>query len=308
MEQSGLSLVPAMDRQAESWEEKGKTISFFGWERSVRGFLVFGDPVRPGAEEVVRLLHARGVEVWLVSGDAACHHGESGASHWESVILGGRRSRRKRRSLSGASRMKDIAWAWSETASTTRAPLHRLMWDAPSVPPCRPSAAPPTSPSSRRTLENLLMLLSCPASPRGGSGRTSSLPSSIMLCHPCRGRGSAQPARRGMRHVRKQPHGNGKRAEDIAGSATQGPNSPIKRPFQPYLASGLFSMFFSQTPSFFGIFTDVFFYPLSHGSAPTASSSPFHIPFSRKPFHKGGLRLCTKVDGFRGGCKENVEL
>ncbi len=70
MERSGLSLVPAMDRQAESWEEKGETISFFGWERSVRGFLVFGDPVRPGAEEVVRLLHARGMEVWLVSGDA----------------------------------------------------------------------------------------------------------------------------------------------------------------------------------------------------------------------------------------------
>jgi Cu+-exporting ATPase len=59
-----------MDKRAESWEEKGKTTAFFGWERAVRGFLVFGDPVRPGAEEVVRLLHARGMEVWLVSGDA----------------------------------------------------------------------------------------------------------------------------------------------------------------------------------------------------------------------------------------------
>jgi cation transport ATPase len=69
MERSGLSLVPAMDRRAESQEKRGKTVSFFGWEGSVRGFLVFGDPVRPGAEEVVRLLHARGMEVWLVSGD-----------------------------------------------------------------------------------------------------------------------------------------------------------------------------------------------------------------------------------------------
>jgi len=60
-----------MDRQAESWEGRGKTISFFGWDRSVRGFLVFGDPLRPGAAEVVRLLRARGMEVWLVSGDGA---------------------------------------------------------------------------------------------------------------------------------------------------------------------------------------------------------------------------------------------
>ncbi len=70
MNQSGLSLHPTMDKQAESWEEKGRTTSFFGWERSVRGFLVFGDPVRPGAEEVVRLLQGRGMEVWLLSGDA----------------------------------------------------------------------------------------------------------------------------------------------------------------------------------------------------------------------------------------------
>ena len=70
MERSGLSLSPAMDAQATCWEEKGKTVSFFGWERSVRGFLVFGDPIRPGAAEVVRLLQVRGVDVWLVSGDA----------------------------------------------------------------------------------------------------------------------------------------------------------------------------------------------------------------------------------------------
>lgn len=70
MNQSGLSLHPTMDEQAESWEKKGRTVSFFGWERSVRGFLVFGDPVRPGAEEVVRLLQGRGMEVWLLSGDA----------------------------------------------------------------------------------------------------------------------------------------------------------------------------------------------------------------------------------------------
>ncbi len=69
MERTGLCLPPAMDRQAGSWEEKGKTVSFFGWGRSVRGFLVFGDPVRPEAAEVVRLLAARGMEVWLVSGD-----------------------------------------------------------------------------------------------------------------------------------------------------------------------------------------------------------------------------------------------
>ncbi len=70
MERTGLSLPATMDREAESLEEQGRTVSFFGWAHAVRGFLVFGDPVRPGAEEVVRLLGVRGMEVWLVSGDA----------------------------------------------------------------------------------------------------------------------------------------------------------------------------------------------------------------------------------------------
>jgi Cu+-exporting ATPase len=70
MEGCGFFLPDAMDREAASWEKRGRTTAFFAWERSVRGFLIFGDPVRPGANEAVRLLCERGIDVWLISGDA----------------------------------------------------------------------------------------------------------------------------------------------------------------------------------------------------------------------------------------------
>jgi Cu+-exporting ATPase len=69
MEQNRLKMAPAFPGEADEAEENGKSVVFFGWDGCVRGFLAFGDPLRPGAQELVRKLRDRGIEMWLVSGD-----------------------------------------------------------------------------------------------------------------------------------------------------------------------------------------------------------------------------------------------
>jgi Cu+-exporting ATPase len=53
--------------------------------------LVFGDPLREGAEEFVALLHAKGIKVWLVSGDGESTTGSAarsvGIRHYKGQVL-----------------------------------------------------------------------------------------------------------------------------------------------------------------------------------------------------------------------------
>ena len=58
-------------------------------------------------------------------------------------------------------------------------------------------------------------------------------------------------------------------------------------------------MFFYQKHSLFDIFT--VFYPLLHAFFTNHLIIPFLHSLLSQAFPKGGLRLCTKVDGFRGG-------
>ena len=70
MELHGMTLDDATEKEAAVLERSGSTCIFFAWDELVRGFLVFGDLVRKGTEEIIARLNARGIEVWLVSGDA----------------------------------------------------------------------------------------------------------------------------------------------------------------------------------------------------------------------------------------------
>ena len=56
---------------AQLWQRSGRTVAYFGWDGAVRGLLGFGDRIKPGAAEMIARLHARGIAVKLVSGDAA---------------------------------------------------------------------------------------------------------------------------------------------------------------------------------------------------------------------------------------------
>ena len=57
--------------KAESCQSGGRTVTFFAWERSVQGFLVFSDPLKLRARELIEGLQARGMDIWLVSGDSS---------------------------------------------------------------------------------------------------------------------------------------------------------------------------------------------------------------------------------------------
>jgi Cu+-exporting ATPase len=62
------------------------TTAFFGWGKSVQGFLVFGDSLRKGIREMVRELQAKGITTWIVSGDGQrttrAVAGESGVANF----------------------------------------------------------------------------------------------------------------------------------------------------------------------------------------------------------------------------------
>jgi P-type E1-E2 ATPase len=52
------------------WQNAGRTVAFFGYERELAGMLAFGDRVKDGASEAIDRLRLRGLAVKLVSGDS----------------------------------------------------------------------------------------------------------------------------------------------------------------------------------------------------------------------------------------------
>lgn len=67
--QCGAALPAFLEAEAKAWEKAAMTVVFFGWGKAARGLLVFGDPVRPGARELMDWLQAKGTRVLLLSGD-----------------------------------------------------------------------------------------------------------------------------------------------------------------------------------------------------------------------------------------------
>ncbi|MCE5334295.1 MAG: cation-translocating P-type ATPase [Desulfobacteraceae bacterium] len=70
MARFGLSLPPELEKKAGEAEASGMTSVYFAWSGAIRGLLIFGDKVRPGAAEAVSRLKSDGLEVWIVSGDS----------------------------------------------------------------------------------------------------------------------------------------------------------------------------------------------------------------------------------------------
>ena len=66
----GLEFPDELQDRAHAFETAGSTVVFFAWSGSVRGFFIFGDELRENAREIVSLLRANGVSVWIVSGDS----------------------------------------------------------------------------------------------------------------------------------------------------------------------------------------------------------------------------------------------
>lgn len=71
MLERGVYLRPGLDDEARSREQQGETVVFFAIDGDAQGLLDFGDPLRPEAQKVIEELRARGIDLWLVSGDAS---------------------------------------------------------------------------------------------------------------------------------------------------------------------------------------------------------------------------------------------
>ncbi len=59
-----------LEARARKEEARGHTVVFYGWDGRVTGVFVFGDRVRPEARTLLERLHAAGIRVGIVSGDA----------------------------------------------------------------------------------------------------------------------------------------------------------------------------------------------------------------------------------------------
>lgn len=59
-----------LHNQAQSWENRGYTVVFFGVANQLVGIMVFGDEIRPEAASLVERLKQQGMRVLVVSGDA----------------------------------------------------------------------------------------------------------------------------------------------------------------------------------------------------------------------------------------------
>jgi copper-transporting P-type ATPase V len=69
--EAGLLVPQAMEAAAARLESQGKTAVFAGWQGEVRGILAVADVLKDGAGELVRRLHAMGLEVAMLTGDNA---------------------------------------------------------------------------------------------------------------------------------------------------------------------------------------------------------------------------------------------
>ncbi len=67
--EQGLLLSGEIEGQASELEAAGRTAVFAGWDGQVRGLLGVADTLRENAPEVVRRLHAMGLEVVMITGD-----------------------------------------------------------------------------------------------------------------------------------------------------------------------------------------------------------------------------------------------
>jgi heavy metal translocating P-type ATPase len=70
MKKQGITVSLALEKHATHLESKGNTIVFFAWDGKVQGFFIFGDCLKNGSTKAIKDLESRGIQTWLVSGDA----------------------------------------------------------------------------------------------------------------------------------------------------------------------------------------------------------------------------------------------
>jgi heavy metal translocating P-type ATPase len=71
MEGQGVILSPALKQRAENYELQGNTVIFLGLGKKAQGILVLGDALKASSKKALDAVQARGIALWLISGDSS---------------------------------------------------------------------------------------------------------------------------------------------------------------------------------------------------------------------------------------------
>jgi heavy metal translocating P-type ATPase len=71
MEGQGVILLPELKQKAENYEAQGNTVIFLGLTKKVQGILVLGDALKESSRKTIDAVQARGIDIWLISGDSS---------------------------------------------------------------------------------------------------------------------------------------------------------------------------------------------------------------------------------------------
>lgn len=65
----GIEIDGENERQAIAWEAQGKTVVFFGEEKTLLALVAIADKVKNTSREAIESLHREGIEVYMLTGD-----------------------------------------------------------------------------------------------------------------------------------------------------------------------------------------------------------------------------------------------
>ena len=71
MEGQGIAVSPELKQKAENYEAQGNTVIFLGLTKKVQGILVLGDVLKASSRKAIDAVRARGIDIWLLSGDSS---------------------------------------------------------------------------------------------------------------------------------------------------------------------------------------------------------------------------------------------
>lgn len=71
MERAGAEITPAMEAEARSFQQQGKTVSYLSVDGKVHGHVVIGDKIKESSARAIKALQDKGVTVIMLTGDNA---------------------------------------------------------------------------------------------------------------------------------------------------------------------------------------------------------------------------------------------
>jgi heavy metal translocating P-type ATPase len=91
MEVQGIAVSPELKQKAENYESQGNTVIFLGLTKKVQGILVLGDALKASSVKAIDAVRARGIDLWLLSGDSSATTqavaAQAGITHFQGQAL-----------------------------------------------------------------------------------------------------------------------------------------------------------------------------------------------------------------------------